>query len=449
MREEAKWIVVAWLPHFTGTLSLLGSSAVICMIISDRAEKLAKPNHRLMLMLSAFDVLQSTAVAMSTWPFPRTDDIYGSMGNIATCKVQYFFATLGLAVPMYNASLCLLYLLTIKYRLHPRHFATKIEPFLHIASVLYPLTLASVPVAMNDVIAPRYDTICSINQYSPVAWPFVVVPLLSLLVCLYSMVAICCYVKAQSDKMKKYSHGRSQIQRRESEKRATIRQAIYYTGAFVITFLFPAARKFFPDFYLFAILKNVFYPLQGFWNFLLYIRPSVIKMKETEQDKCVCCIIWRVVFYPQEKKENVKQKRRSTRKKIPTQADIIKANLDNERNMINEWSSVKSEESKEEIAANMIIMPKKDHITQNIENEDQVGNYLEDIDHAPGSIPKRQSRRFSSSINCTGYELPVIELGISNERMDEGVVRRASLVFATVDDNISCYSLDSQESTDE
>ena len=266
MREEVKWIVASWIPHFTGALSLLGSSAVIYMIISDRAEKLAKPNNRLMLMLCAFDVIQSAAVAMSTWPFPRSDDIYGSMGNMTTCKVQYFFAALGLTVPMYNASLCMLYLLTIKHRLHPRHFATKIEPFLHTASVLIPLILASVPVAMNQVIPPRkgYSTICRIGPSSFLRLPFFMVPILSFVICVYSMVAICCAVNAQSNKMKKYSQRKSQMQRRESERRTTIRQAIFYTLAFFVTFLFTTAAYLVPDVYLFVILMNILYPLQGF-----------------------------------------------------------------------------------------------------------------------------------------------------------------------------------------
>jgi len=437
--------VVSWIPHFSGTLSILGSSAVIYMILSDRAEKLARPNHRLMLMLSVFDVLQSAAVTTSTWPFPRNNDIYGSIGNMNTCKVQYFFATLGMAVPMYNASLCILYLLTIKHRLQPRHFATKIEPFLHTASVLIPLTLATVPIVMNDVNPQLYTPICSISTLSPIAWPLASVPFISFLVCVYSMVGIVCYVNAQSDKMKKYSYGSTQMQRRESEKRATIRQAMFYTVAFFITFLFPFTRLL-SDAFLLEILKNIFYPLQGFWNFLLYIRPSVIKMKEREQDKYLCYIIWRVIFHPEEKKENVRQKRRNIRNNIPTEADIIKANLDTNMNEINEWSDIESEESKQEITANELIQPKKDHITQIVENEKQVGNDLEDIDHTSSSIPECQSPLFSNSINHTGYESTGIECESDDESIDAHAVKRASLVFATVDDNLSCYSLDSQES---
>ena len=138
--------------------------------------------------MSTFNVLSSAALATSTWPFPRESFIYGSMGNEATCKVQYFFVALGIAVPMYNASLCLLYLFTICYRVRQRHFVTRIEPYLHASSVLIPLVIATVPVIMDDV--EPYSTVCSINVISPMGWHLMIIPTLSFCVCLYLMISI-------------------------------------------------------------------------------------------------------------------------------------------------------------------------------------------------------------------------------------------------------------------
>merc|ERR1740124_909632 len=146
-----------------------------------------------MLAMSAFDVLSSAALATSTLPYPQESLSYGSMGNMTTCKIQYFAVSLGLAVPMYNASLCLLYLSTIRYRLHQRHFATKIEPYLHTASILIPLTIATVPVTMDKDIIP-YGPVCAITQFSIMTWPMCMSPLLSFCVCLSSMVSISCFV---------------------------------------------------------------------------------------------------------------------------------------------------------------------------------------------------------------------------------------------------------------
>merc|ERR1719491_1836319 len=119
-------VLLSLIPHFTGSLSVLGSSAIIYMVLSDRENKLLIPKHRLMLAMSVYDVIQSLALAMSTLPFPKEFDTY-SYGNMTTCKIQYFFVAVGLAVPMYNASLCLLYYLTIQHRWPSKHFGTKIE----------------------------------------------------------------------------------------------------------------------------------------------------------------------------------------------------------------------------------------------------------------------------------------------------------------------------------
>ena len=138
----ASLVVISVIPHFTGTLSLIGSSAIIYMILSDREKKLNIPKHRLMLAISVYDVFQSFALAMSTLPYPKEsiDDYpYGAIGNMTTCQIQYFFVTLGLAVPIYNAFLCLFYYLIINHRWRPEHFATKIEPFMHIAACLLQL----------------------------------------------------------------------------------------------------------------------------------------------------------------------------------------------------------------------------------------------------------------------------------------------------------------------
>jgi len=267
------------------------------MILSDRKKKLVKPDHRIMLAMSAFDVLSSAGLAASTLPFPQESLIYGSMGNMTTCKVQYFVVVLGLAVPMYNASRCLLfYLSSIHYRPHQRHFATKIEPYLHTASVLIPLTIATVPVVMDDV-STRYPYIgeCGISRDSPMIWSIMVVPSLSFCVCSYSLVGVCRNVRKKANKIRRHSCVATQMQHRQSEKSEHVQQAILYTAAFAITFLFPA-MNFFGSYFPIEIMIGILYPLQGFWNFLLYIRPNVMKMKKTTPDRNLCEIIWSVVF---------------------------------------------------------------------------------------------------------------------------------------------------------
>jgi len=434
---DVTWVVIAWIPHFSATLSIIGSSSIIYMILSDSKKKLAKPNHRIMLAMSAFDVLSSAALATSTWPYPQETLSYGSMGNMTTCKIQYFFVSLGLAVPMYNASLCLLYLSTIRYRLHQRHFATKIEPYLHTASVLIPLTIATVPVVMDDVSPAYIGSVCSINWDSPMMWPMVMVPSLSFCVCSYSLAAVCRHVRTNSNKMRRYSYGTTQMQQRQSEKNEVVHQAILYTAAFVITFVCPAISVIY---YCFPaeIIKNTLFPLQGFWNFLLYIRPNVMKMKKTTPDRNLCEIIWSVVFGSKKRNEVSRQKQRKKENKHQLILDELKKNMD-DANM--NWNENSSEESKYEITADLTTLISVDQ-SRDVTSEDH-----RDISHAieptccDESIERGAIQTISplfATVDDDMYSL--------DERSEICAVPHASLVFATVDDEIYSHSSDSEES---
>jgi hypothetical protein len=66
--------------------------------------------------MSAIDVISSLWLFIGTWAVPPIRDaIPGASGTIQTCRAQGFFFQLGLAVPLYNASLALYYLLVVKF----------------------------------------------------------------------------------------------------------------------------------------------------------------------------------------------------------------------------------------------------------------------------------------------------------------------------------------------
>jgi hypothetical protein len=62
-----------------------------------------------------FDILGSTAYALTTLPTPESDEVYGAKGNEKTCTAQGFFIQIGTIACFLNVSLALYYLLTIKY----------------------------------------------------------------------------------------------------------------------------------------------------------------------------------------------------------------------------------------------------------------------------------------------------------------------------------------------
>lgn len=108
--------------------------------------------HRLLLSMSIFDILSSCALFMSTWPIPADTPskiVYGAVGNQATCSAQGFFVQFSMGTVLYNATLSIFYLLSIRLRWSPQRVAQKAEPWLHAVPVLFALGTATAGVPLG------------------------------------------------------------------------------------------------------------------------------------------------------------------------------------------------------------------------------------------------------------------------------------------------------------
>jgi len=82
---------VAIVPKVTGGLSIVGSSYIIWHVASSR-KRLSKPYHRLLLNMSAQDLIYSVRSFVSTWAIPSdTPGVYMNVGNTQTCTAAGFF----------------------------------------------------------------------------------------------------------------------------------------------------------------------------------------------------------------------------------------------------------------------------------------------------------------------------------------------------------------------
>jgi len=271
------------------------------MILSDRERKFARPFQRLMLMMSIFDVLQSIAFAISVTAFPQESDIFGAKGNELTCTAQGFFVTLGLAVPLYNMNLNIFYVLTIRCRFTSQQYA-KFEPVAHIVSICLPLFIAIISAAHNEMM-PR-GNICYPRGKLPLLLCSITI-FVCFLICIISMVCICRTVTSQATRMERYTVS-CQRSRIDEDKRKAVKQACTYALAFILTYMFPIigtgyirGRTGVEVPIAVTILTSIFYPLQGFWNFLLYVRPGVQHVMESHPEKSFVRATCDVVFNPE------------------------------------------------------------------------------------------------------------------------------------------------------
>ena len=424
--NELEWIVSIWIQRFTGTLSIIGSSSIIIMILLDRGNKLIKPNHRMMLAMSVFDVFSSTALATATWPYPKETLVHGAVGNATTCKIQFFFIISGLAVPMYNASLSLLYLLTIRYSMHHSHFATRFERYLHVVSILIPPTVAALSIMTGEVGPGKEAPFCGQSPDSIMTWPILWILFVSFFICLYSMTMVSCYVWTKSNKLKQYTYSTRQQDRQNEKTKATIQQAILYTLAFVITFLFPLIGVFSWSYFV-TVMRSIFFPLQGFWNFLLYTRPLIEKKRKELTEKCLLQIIWNVVFHSHARKQNQPRGGDATNRKneITKQSNLRKGDATNRQIEITKKSNLEASSE-----------PVKSILVGNQNEEDLENDRIHELHN-----------RLTSSIDRASVEVGEGNLSSKTDPHAPSD-NRVSFFFATTADDKSIHSFDSQDSNE-
>lgn len=263
--------------------------------------------HRLLLAMSVFDIIGSTGWAFTTGPIPRgAKCAFGAVGNKATCVAQGVMITLGLTVPMYNCMLCVYYLLVIKYDTRDE-VIDKYEIPMHLICICLPL-MASIIAAVNDLFN-SHRTMCwivesdhyELNDHtqdnilvSVLYIVTIVCFILVLLVIGYCMINIYKFVKHKELLMRTYQFRRPDrsitslvesttstvsSSRLSNTASDTKKQAFLYVGSFVLSYLFPTVNLVNEGLllqnssYVLLLLQGMFTPLQGFWNFLVYIRP--------------------------------------------------------------------------------------------------------------------------------------------------------------------------------
>ena len=166
---EEKFKIYSILQMTSSSISMLASSTLIFMIFRSH-KKLSTPLHRLLLGLSISDFIASLALSFASTLSPTDHIGWNASGNMTLCRTQAFihFCSQN-ASPLYNCSLCIYYLIEIKYTSLQEHLA-KIEIFLHVIPVLLPL-IAGIAILSADQFQPSSAS-CSMNAVSPIECQF-------------------------------------------------------------------------------------------------------------------------------------------------------------------------------------------------------------------------------------------------------------------------------------
>jgi len=150
----------------SGSLSAISSLLLIVLIYRSRV-RLSTVYHRIMFCMSVSDILASVAMALTTLPMPK-DMIYTQFelteihGNNATCSAQGFAFFVGANLTFgFNASLCVYYLASIRFKMSETRIRQKVEPFLYLGTVMVALPIGVLFIFTESYNPTPWDAWCT------------------------------------------------------------------------------------------------------------------------------------------------------------------------------------------------------------------------------------------------------------------------------------------------
>eukprot|EP00956_Cyclotella_meneghiniana_P035354 scaffold114268_cov37-Cyclotella_meneghiniana.AAC.4 len=308
----------------SATISMISSCCIIRMIMKSQ-DRLSTTYHRLLLGMSVGDILFSlpliTFAAMA--PTDLSYMVWNARGNQATCTTAGFFVTIGVYLTLfYSCSLNIYYLILIKYNKSESYIRKKVEPFLHGIPISLALIWSIIGI-VNKIYNDGGTGSCLTATYNPphcdgyedgeVREGFtipcgrgqgevfytisgIVVLLIPPVVIGVSLAMLYRHVSKQEKIMSRYGAGAlnttsdqsaSDQNRDRAFSRAVLNKAIAYSSSYFLTWLWhiggaimglqgaekiPLAYKY---------LWNIFGPLQGFFNLLIFMHPKVQAVKKS------------------------------------------------------------------------------------------------------------------------------------------------------------------------
>ena len=273
--SDVKKNALVWVSRVSAFLSFLGGFYILWDVF--RSKSSISVYHELMVGIACFDLCTAFAWAFATAAIPADDgySISGAEGNDATCKAQGYFIQLGFTSVLYNVSLAMYYLLVIIRSWRERKLR-KIRLFLH-----GPLLLVGFGLAFGGLpFYAGFDYVCHLApdlERGDNLWKvfvFTVVPIGFSMFCITAtMLFIYLHVRKKTLAARRWRLGSGDLDNR------VFWQALFYTLSFYITWkvvflVYLTGIDTLKDKYGLSVLMAFVSPLQGFNNFLVYVRPK-------------------------------------------------------------------------------------------------------------------------------------------------------------------------------
>ena len=272
--DNSDIIVLVWTQRWSGILSLSGSLLIIISIITKAPNLRWAPYNQIVLGISFFDLLSSTAYIIGTAFTPVELGLHGSFGNNATCGFEAWLFQIGTVSVYYNVLLCAYFLLVVKYDWTERKFS-KIAKWVHLGAVAIGLIMAFavIPFASPDWRWCYLGTPPQAASWLPGLFFFIIpVALCIVAMTVLTVIFVRRVQQVYRKTVAKSTREQGEIRRTGSLASRTFWQSVWFLAAFYAVwpiqfaaFVVPTV----PSNYWIYLLAAILGPLQGFLNALV------------------------------------------------------------------------------------------------------------------------------------------------------------------------------------
>lgn len=312
--NDARTKYLVFIACAMGPFSILGSALIIFTVYRAkqiRGDKAIKTYERLLSCMAFFDILLSIALTLGPLPIPSELDFPGGHGNTGFCELQGFLFQIGLASFAYAASLMVYYVLVLCFNFREATIAKYVEPVMHAGPLMFYFS-TSILGFIWEIYNPQGvrcgvgvyppgcedsqsdDVVCERGEehYQVFAVYLSVNPLM-----FYTFVIIICLLLVIFTIVRKYRQSRrfefegtAPSRAQQKRMRLAVSQCLLYGFFFLnVTFwgvassIVKSRGKYLnsaDDKFWLAAISLTLFPLQGFFFFLIHIRPRYLSLRE-------------------------------------------------------------------------------------------------------------------------------------------------------------------------
>jgi len=329
--SNSQEIVLIVFQIISAILSLIGSCTIVFKIVKGMVGKQkTTPYDRIILGLSSTDIFGNITYIIAPFLLPKETSLrVSAMGNNTTCSFLGFMMQFASAGAMwYSCILSYYYLLTVRYQVRRNVFVKKYERWMHLSALFFPITgfigfyfglfaeqdLTMICWNADPIVGYIFGAITTVFTFLSVTINNIVISRYVRKTLLSTPIRVQSRSRhggdtehIEEEEVSEEFVGLTSVQKRLKREAAT--QGFLYVTTFLITWTpvfvlqvlggsFGYTKDDQGTLYPLLIVNAILWPLQGFFNVFIYVRPTYTRFQIANPEEPTLNLLKKALFDP-------------------------------------------------------------------------------------------------------------------------------------------------------